>query len=71
MCLPGQFSIRNSRKSLKLEEGHFAVGQGNNRENTGNLGNELEWRPCVGSVMLKYNHNLGNNDLVVQSLMQA
>ena len=30
-----------------VNKGEFAVGQGNNRENTGNLQMQFEWVPCL------------------------
>ena len=35
--LPTQFCVCNSHKLCKLAQGKVAVGQGKNRENTGNL----------------------------------
>ena len=36
ISLSSQFCVCNSHKSCKLAQGKFAVGQGRNRENTGN-----------------------------------
>ena len=38
----------NSHKSCKLAQEKFAVGQGINKENTGNLKMQFEWVPCHG-----------------------
>ena len=43
--LPVQFCVCNSKKSCKLAQGKCAVGQGKNRENTGNLKIQIEWVP--------------------------
>ena len=45
MSLPSQFCVCDSHKSCKLAQGKFAVGQGKNRENTGNLKMQCEWVP--------------------------
>ena len=37
ICLPSQFGVCSSHKSRKLAQGKFAVKQGKNSENTGNL----------------------------------
>ena len=44
--LPSQFCVCNTHKLCKLAQGKFAVGQGNHRENTGNLKIQFEWVPC-------------------------
>ena len=43
--LPSQFCVCNSHKLSKLAQGKFAVGQGKNRENIGNLKMQFEWVP--------------------------
>ena len=48
MCLPSQFCMWNIVKLLKLSKGNFAVRQGRNKENTGNL----KTRFWVGTLSL-------------------
>ena len=48
ISLLSQFCVCNSRKWRKLAQGTFAVGQGINRENTGNLKMRFEWVPWYG-----------------------
>ena len=43
--VPSQFCVCNSHKLSKLAQGKYAVGQGKNRENTGNLKIQFEWVP--------------------------
>ena len=43
--LPSQFCVCNTHKLCKLTQGKFAIGQGKNRENTGNLKIQFEWVP--------------------------
>ena len=43
--LPSQFCVCNSHKSCKMAQGNFMLGQGKNRENTGNLKMQFEWVP--------------------------
>ena len=43
--LPSQFCVCDGHKSHELTQGKFAVGQRNNRENTGNLEIQFEWGP--------------------------
>ena len=45
---PSQFCARcNSHKSCKLAQGKFVVGQGLNRENTGNLKMQFDRVPGI------------------------
>ena len=45
--LASQFCVVcNSHNIMKLAQGKFVVGQGKNRENTGNLKVQFEWVPC-------------------------
>ena len=46
MSLPSQFCVCNSHELCKLAKGKFAVGQGKNRENTGNFKIQFEWVTC-------------------------
>ena len=46
ISLPSQFCVCKNQKPRKLSQGKFAVGQGKNRENTGNLKMQFEWVPC-------------------------
>ena len=50
--MPRQFCVCNSHKSCTLAHRKFAVGQGINRQKTGNLKMQFEWIPCTLQYML-------------------
>ena len=50
ISLPSQFCVCNSHKSRTLAQEKFAVGQGINRENTGNFKMQFEWVPWRGHL---------------------
>ena len=47
--LPTQFCVCNSHKLCKLAQGKFVVGQGKNRENTGDLKIQFDGYPVVNT----------------------